>query len=373
MHLDRPCQASPTSRIRPLALAAVLAIIPALAACGGAGKGPASGTPGAGSSPQGMAGSPGSAPITVIAEKVEPRTFTDRFTALGTAKANESIEVTSRTSSIVTRINFQEGQQVEAGHVLVELDTRQERANVSLAEAQLAQAESQYRRSMALRATQAVSEADLDQLEANLLVARAQLRGAQARLDILFIRAPFSGTVGLRKVSLGDLVGPDTIITTLDDTDPMKLEFGVPETFIGVVRKGMTISAASSVYPGRSFIGEVISVDSRVDPVTRSVTVVARASNRDGLLKPGMFLTVALERKRENVLLIPEEALVPREGRQFVFVAQDGKAVEREVVLGGRAPGLAEVTSGLEPGDLVVTEGTQRIRNGSPISYAQAG
>jgi len=309
-------------------------------------------------------------PVAVIASRVALQSFVDRFTALGTARANEAIEVTARTTSVVTRINFREGQRVSAGDLLLHLDDRQESADLSLAEAQLSQAENQFKRSQALAATRAVSAADLDQLEANVLVAKAQVRGARARLDRLAIRAPFAGTIGLRKVSLGDLVGPDTVITTLDDTGIIKLEFAIPETFVGELRPGAVVAAESTVYPGRSFKGTVASIDSRVDPVTRAVTVIATVPNGDGLLKPGMFMTVALEKKRDNVLLIPEEALVPREGRQYVFVVEDGKAIEREVTLGGRAPGLAEIRSGLGAGSLVITEGTQRLRTGATVQVS---
>lgn len=306
-------------------------------------------------------------PVAVVTKGVTVQSFVDRFTALGTARANESIEVTARTTSVITRINFREGQRVRSGDVLVELDSRQENADLNLAAAQLKQAENQYQRSKSLAVSQAVSAADLDQLEANVLVARAQVQGARARLDRLVIRAPFAGTVGLRKVSLGDLVGPDAVITTLDDTGVIKLEFGIPENFVGDLKAGMTIVADSSVYAGRRFNGTVTSIDSRVDVVTRAVTVVATVPNDEGLLKPGMFLTVALEKKRDNVLMIPEEALVPREGRQYVFVVEDGKAIEREVALGARAPGFAEIRSGLESGVQVITEGTQRVRTGAPV------
>ncbi len=319
-------------------------------------------------------GPPGAGlPITVITQRVEPSAIVDRFTALGTARSNESIDVTARLSSIVTAIKFREGQRVRTGDVLVTLDTRQESASLSLAEAQLKQAENQYQRSRALAATLAVSAADVDQLEANLLVAKAQLRGAQARLDALSVKAPFAGTVGLRKVSLGDLVGPGTVITTLDDTSVVKLEFGIPETFITGVRQGMTVTADSSVYTDRRFAGTVTSIDSRVDPVTRAVMVIATVPNSDDLLKPGMFLTVALEKKRDGVLMVPEEALVPREGRQYVFVVEDGKAQEREILLGGRTPGFAEVRSGLAAGAIVITEGTQRVRAGAAVSVAPNG
>lgn len=312
-------------------------------------------------------GSAGGMEVPVIAERVDTGPFVDRFNALGTAKANESIEVTSRTASVITRIRFEEGQQVSAGQVLLELDTRQESANLSLAEAQLAQAESQFRRSERLAETQVVSAADLDQLQANLQVARAQVRGARARLDILYVKAPFAGTVGLRSVSLGDLVGPDTLITTLDDTRTIRLEFTIPETFLADLDMGMTVDAASPVYPGRTFTGKVTSIDTRVDPVGRSVTAIAMIPNADNVLKPGMFLTVALEKRRNDVLMIPEEALVPRQGRQYVFVVENGRALEKEVTLGSRAPGLVEIREGIEPGSMVITEGTQRVRSGGAV------
>lgn len=350
-------RAARTHRLRlvPVAMLVLLA---------GCGSGPDKAAGGRGGPPGFAAG----APVTVVAQRLQPQSFIDRYTALGTAQANESIEITVRSSSVVTRIDFREGQQVRAGQVLVELDTRQEAASLSLAEAQLRQAESQYRRSQALAATQVVSAADLDQLEANLAVARAQVRGAQARLDTLSVRAPFAGVVGLRKVSLGDLVSPDTVITTLDDVSAIKLGFSIPETFMDTVRTGMPISAVTTVYPDQQFAGKVTSIDSRVDPVTRSVAVIATLPNAGGALKPGMFMTVSLEKRREAVLLIAEESLVPREGRQYVFIVENGKAVEREVVLGGRTPGFAEIRSGLEAGAMVVTEGTQRLHDGTPVS-----
>jgi membrane fusion protein (multidrug efflux system) len=338
----------------------LVSAISLLAACG-SGPDQAAGS-------RGSSGFGGGGPVTVIAQRLQPQSFTDRYTALGTAQANESIEVTVRSSSVVTGINFREGQPVKAGQVLVELDTRQEAASLSLAEAQLKQAESAYRRSQALAATKVVSAADLDQLEANLAVARAQVRGARARLDTLSVKAPFAGVVGLRKISLGDLVSPDSVITTLDDVSTIKLGFSIPETFMDTVRTGMPISALTTVYPDQQFAGKVTSIDTRVDPVTRSVAVIAALPNTGGALKPGMFMTVSLEKQREAVLLIAEESLVPREGRQYVFVIEDGKAAEREVVLGGRTPGFAEIRNGLEAGALVVTEGTQRLHEGTPVS-----
>ena len=162
-------------------------------------------------------------------------------------------------------------------------------------------------------------------------------------------------------------LGPETMITTLDDTDSIKLEFTIPEAYLSSLEIGMTIEAASAVYPDRSFSGTVTSVDSRVDTTTRSLTVIARIPNNENLLKPGMFLTVALEKERDDVLLIPEEALVPRQGRQFVFIIEEGRAVEKQVELGIRSPGLAEVRSGLAVGDVLITEGMQKVRSGAAV------
>ncbi len=331
-----------------------------LMACGGSQPGGMPGAPGGGARPAAR-------PVSVIAARVEPRDFTDRFTALGTARATESIEVTSRISSVVSRINFTEGEHVAAGKLLVELDNKEIRADVAVAEAAVAQSRSQYERSRQLADTRIISQSQLEELEAKMKMDEAQLQAARARLDNSYIRAPFAGTVGLRRVSLGDLVGPDTVITTLDDTRRIRLEFAVPESFLSELRPQMSISAASAVYPGRPFTGEITSIDSRVDPVTRAVTAIATIPNPDGLLKPGMFLTVGLERSRRDVLMVPEEALSPRQGRQYVFLVVDGRAVEREVEVGARSPGLAELVSGVTPGDVVVTEGIQRLRDGVPV------
>lgn len=353
-----------------------VALLPLLAlglVIGGCGREPADGTPPAGppaaQRSAGPVGGPpaGMSPIAVMTARVAARDFVDRFTALGTATATESIDVTSRISSVITRINFREGQEVTAGQLLVELDSREIRADLALAEASLQQARSQFERSRSLAAEKIISATQIEELEAKMKMADAQVRAAQTRLDHASIRAPFAGTVGLRRISVGDLAGPDTVITTLDDTRTIRLEFSVPETFLGTLRVGMIINASSTVYPGQPFAGTVASIDSRVDPVTRAIKVIATIPNAGRQLKPGMFLTASLERARQDVLLVPEEAITPRQGRQFVYLVQDGRVVEREVAIGGRAPGLAEVRSGLVAGDEVVTEGTQRLRDGMPV------
>jgi len=311
-------------------------------------------------------GPPGA--VKVIAAQVRTDSFVDRFTALGTAKANESVDVVSRISNIVTQIAFEDGQQVAEGDLLVALDSKESRADVAVAKASLQKVRSKHDRSRTLGETRVVSEAELEEMAADVQVAEAQLRSAEVRLENNFIRAPFSGTVGIRRISLGDLVGPTTVIATLDDTSTIRLEFAVPEILLANLTLGLQISAKSVIYNQRIFSGAISSIDSRVDPVTRSVNVIARIPNDEDLLKPGMFLTVNIEKHRESVLLIPEAALVPRQGRQYVFMIQDGKAVERLVEIGSRAPGLAEIRTGLKAGDTIIVEGTMRVREGVPVS-----
>ena len=314
----------------------------------------------------------GGGPPPVVTEAVLLGDITDSYTALATARANEAIDVTPRISSVVSVIHFEEGQNVDAGAVLVELDSREIRADLDLAEANLSERRSRFGRLEALAASQVVSEVELEEIQAQLQVAEAQVNSARARLEDTVIRAPFSGEVGLRRVSVGGLVQPNTVITTLDDTAVMKIEFSVPEEYLSVMREDLAIEATAAAWPDRAFTGSVTSVDSRVDPMTRSLAVVALMPNEDRALKPGMFLQVDISRRRENVVLAPEGALVPRQGRQFVFVVDEGRAEERQVSLGSRRPGQVEITAGLQPGEQIVTQGVQRIRDGLPVRMAGA-
>ena len=312
----------------------------------------------------------GAAPV--LTETVSLGAVTDEYIALATARANEAIDVTPRISSVVSAIHFDEGQAVQMDEVLVELDSREIRADLDLAEANLRERRSRYGRLETLAASQVVSEVELEEIQAQLQVAEAQVNSARARLEDTVIRAPFSGTVGLRRISIGGLVQPNTVITTLDDIGVMKLEFSVPEEYLAVVREGLDIEASGAAFPGRMFDGTVISVDSRIDPMTRSLAVVAELPNENRDLKPGMFLQVVIARRREDVVLAAEAALVPRQGRQYVFVVDDGRALEREVKLGSRTPGAVEIVNGLEAGEEIVTQGVQRLRDGLPVRMANA-
>jgi membrane fusion protein (multidrug efflux system) len=345
--------------------------------------GSASGQPG-GAPPKGGAGSPGKPgapgasggaasqmPIGVVVAPVRLEKLAVQLEALGNAHANESVDITAKVSNLVTAVRFNEGQQVRRGELLIELDGAQARAELAIAEAALTESRSQYKRSRELYTTKVLSESQLDQIEASLKANEARVAVAQSRLGDTMIRAPFSGRVGLRRVSVGSLVNPGTVITTLDDTSTIKLDFTVPETFLADVTPGLAITARSAAYPAQAFNGKVSSVDSRVDPTTRSVTVRALVPNPSGLLKPGMFLTVLLSRGAADALLIPEQALVPEQGDVFVFVIKDGIAEKRLVHTGQRRVGEVQVVQGLAAGESVVTEGTQKLRNGVRVKLLE--
>lgn len=316
----------------------------------------------------------GGGPVTVITEVVQPRDIVDDIDAIGTVLADESVEITPRVTSLVTRIAFREGQLVDEGDLLVELENKEIRAELAVAEASLSESRSQYERARQLADTQAISASSLEELLAAMQVAQAQVQAARARLENTLIRAPFSGKIGLRRVSPGSLVNPGTVITTLDDLDPVKLEFSVPEAFLGALREDLVVTARSPALQDREFEGRIDSIDTRLDPVSRSLLVRAILQNEDELLKPGMFLTVALQMRRSDVLMAPEEAVVPERGQHFVYVvAEEDRAARRQVELGQRIPGAVEIVSGLAAGERVITEGTQKVREGAQVAYGTVG
>jgi len=311
-------------------------------------------------------------PLVIVAE-AKQLDFPLTIQAPGTARANESVEIRPQISQVITAIHFTEGQHVEAGTVLLELEDSEAKADVAAAKAALVESETQARRAQELFKTKAVSASELDQRNARRDADRAALAAAESRLAECKIRAPFSGRLGLRRVSLGSLVTPSTVITTLDDTDTIKLDFDVPETAVSLLAEGLRVEAQSAAWPERGFSGEVETIDTRVDPVSRTITVRARFPNEDALLRPGMFLAVRLLREDVRALMVPEQAIVPEQSRQYVWVVGSDQTVEkREVRTGRRRAGQVEIVGGLAAGERVVAEGTQKVQPGSTVQIAGA-
>jgi membrane fusion protein (multidrug efflux system) len=311
------------------------------------------------------AATPAAIPVITQPARIEPMGI--EIEAVGTTQANESVEITSKASNTVTAIRFREGEEVQRGAVLVEMDATQAKAALAEAEASLARSKSQFNRSRDLQSRQALSVSDLEQVEADLKADEARVAAAQARLDDTVIRAAFSGRTGFRHVSVGSFVSPGTLITTLDDTSVIKLDFTVPETYLFILRRGLPVTASATGLPDRTFSGVVTNMDSRVDPVTRSVTVRAELANPDGLLRQGMFMTVSLQGEVTPTLLVPEGALVPERGHAYVFIVRNNVVERREVRTGKRRPGYVEIVDGVAEHERVVVDGTQNVRDGSIV------
>lgn len=320
---------------------------------------------------EGSARSGAVAPV-VVSAVVRSERVSHELKALGTAIANESIEVTSKTSNLVSVIRFRDGETVKHGQILIELDPAQARADLAEASAALTESTSQYERARDLLSTRVVSQSQYEQLEATMKANRARADAATARLADTVIRAPFGGRVGLRRVSVGSLISPGTVITTLDDTSVMKIDFAVPENLLGSLREGLELSARTAAHPDSELKGRVLTIDSRIDPVTRSVIVRALIPNAASLLRPGMLVNVTLARDEYEALVIPEQALVPEQSRQYVFVVDgDSKVARREVQIGRREPGKVEIVGGLAQGERIVVEGTQKVHDGIEVREAQ--
>lgn len=346
------------------AVAAVLLAMVLLSACGGGGP--------AGPGGQNRDPGTGNQAIEVVTELASVQPLPLEIESVGTAFANQSVELTSKAANIVTAIHFAEGQRVRRGQVLVELDSTHARAELAGAEAALAESRANYERSRQLESSQVLSRAQMDQIEASLKTNQAAVEAAKARLADTVIRAPFDGTTGFRNVSVGSLVSPGTVITTLDDTSIIKLDFTVPQTYLGLLELGDEITARANGLPNREFKGRIAVLGSRIDPVTRSITVRAELPNPDGTLRPGMFMSVTLRAEAEPVLTVAESALVPEQGSVYVFVVANGQVEQRKVTTGRRRPGLVEITSGLKEGERVIVDGTLKVRHGSRVVEAAA-
>ena len=318
----------------------------------------------------GESGGGGPPPVPVVVAPVEQREFTDLVEAIGTLRAKESVAITATVTETVRSVSFESGMAVEEGFILAELTSGQEAAELSDARARLEEAEHQHARSVDLVKKGAASKARLDETLSVRDQARAQVKAIEARLDDRLVRAPFSGVVGLRFVSPGALVQPGDEIATLDDISALKLDFAVPETVLAGVEPGMKVMATAAAFPGEEFGGEVESIDSRVDPVTRSILVRSMLPNESGRLRPGMLMTVELIKRVRSVPAVPELAVLAERDSTFVFVLVGGETPSvamRPIEIGQRRAGYIEIVSGVDVGTMIVLEGVNRLRDGDAV------
>lgn len=307
------------------------------------------------------------APVVLVAP-VEQRLITDTIEAIGTSQANESVTLTAKVNDIVSRVNFEDGDYVEKGYILVELANDEQSALLAEARANLEDAETNLRRQTELGQQRLVPESEVDIAKTRADAARARLNSIAARMDDRLVRAPFEGILGFREISAGTLMTNNTPITTLDDISSIKLDFAIPEIHLNAIQQGNSIEAKSTAYKDTSFNGVIRTIGSRVDPVTRSVTIRALLDNKDRKLRPGMLMTVSIVTAERMSLVIPESALMQIADESFVFLAgADNKAVKKVVTIGARRFGYLEVIEGLQEGDLLIIEGAFKLRPLGPF------
>ncbi|WP_028885160.1 efflux RND transporter periplasmic adaptor subunit [Teredinibacter turnerae] len=313
-------------------------------------------------------------PLPVFIQDVKTISIEETIEALGTLKANESTVLSSSVTESITAIHFNDNQRVQAGDVLVEMTSAEEHAQLKQAMATLDEAERQYGRFKALEKDKVATAAQLDQQKVLVDAAEAQLRAVQSRLQDRLLIAPFDGVVGLRNISVGALVRPGDVITTLDDDSVMKLDMTVPSIYLADLRVGMPVVARATALRDQSFNGKLVGIDSRVDPVTRSLVARALIENPEGKLRPGLLMTVLLSQPQREAMMIAEEAIIQVGRQAHVFVIErDGErtlAAKRDVALGVRRPGEVEILSGLNAGDQVVVHGGMKLRPGVEVKIS---
>ena len=312
-------------------------------------------------------------PATITSTTVAGKPWSDAIEALGTARANESVLVTAKVTETVVRVNFEDGDLVEAGDVLVDLSGRAEVAGLAEAAAAYRESQQQFERLQQLTARKLIPTSQLDTQRAAMDSARARLDATRARLSDRVITAPFAGVLGFRQVSPGTLVTPGTTIASLDDVSLMKLAFAVPQAFLAALAVGQEITATSNSYPDSEFTVPVTTVDSRIDPGTRAVTVRAEMPNPERLLRPGMLLTLRVFQPERQALVVPEISVIQVAQRAHVFrVLPDDTVEQVDVELGQRRRGEVEVLEGLAAGDRIVVDGSVKLRQGSSVVEAPA-
>jgi len=325
----------------------------------------------AGGGPSGPGGGRGQTVSEVV---ISARSFTDEIRVLGVARGRRSVNITSSTSELITRVLFTDGQRVSAGTPLVELQAREEDAGIIEARAEVAQAQRQFDRYKTLADRGIAPRVTAEDAETALATAQASLTAAQARRGDRLIRAPFAGVLGLSSVTAGTLVNPGGVITTLDDIDVVRVDFPVPERYLGELRAGIPIRATIDAYGDEVFGGRIALIDTRINEQTRAVTARAEISNPGARIRPGMAVQVAVQQGQRTAPAAPEAAVQYEGEGAFVYRIARGDrgltAQRVEVETGSVEGGYVEIVSGLNVGDSIVGSGLNRIQPGAPVRVA---
>ena len=318
-------------------------------------------------------GAPGSPPpgVAVEAVKVSMVRLPQSLAAVGSLRSDETVILRPEIAGRVARIHFKEGERVAKGTLLVKLDDSVQKADLDKARANHVLSKSKFERASGLLRQGFISSQARDESENSLKVAQAEVEIMEARVSKTSIEAPFSGTVGLRMVSVGDYVKEGQDMVNLESIDTLKVDFRVPELALSQVRDGQTLQVTLDAVPDRAYDGRVYAINPLIDANGRSVVIRAQVANRDGRLRPGMFARVRLfTSEAKEAAVVPEESLFPVGEDKYVYKVVDGKALRQKVEIGQRRDGRVEIVSGLSGDEVVVTEGHLKIRDGSAVRVA---
>ncbi len=347
---------------------------PADAAKDGAKAPDAAAKPAEAAKPAGAPGAGPGGPSPVEMGKPEKLNWPTSVTAVGSLRSDESVIIRSEQSGRVAKLNFTEGQPVKKGQLLVQLDDGVTRAELGQANANLKLAKAKFDRAVELNEKKFISGQAKDEADNALRVAEAAVKLIEARLGRFNIEAPFSGTVGLRTASVGDYIKDGQDIVNLEKTDPIKVDFKVPELLQSKVRVGQSLAVTLDAIPGKPFVGTVFAVNPQLDTAGRAVVLRAQMLNRDGALKPGMFARVRLTLSDiGETIVVPEQAVAMQGEDQVMFKVVDGRAIRTKVEIGQRREGKVEILQGIAATDTVVIAGQQRLRDGAAVRPAGGG
>jgi membrane fusion protein (multidrug efflux system) len=309
----------------------------------------------------------GGVPVKVGA--VRTGTISEEATAVGTLLANESVMIRPEREGRITVIHFTEGQLVRKGEKLVSLDTAEIEAQLAAVTSELTLNRSRMKRAQELHEKKFISAQALDDAREALNQSAARQAEVKARLEKSTVIAPFEGVAGLRQVSPGAYVKAGQDVARLEGIGTLKLDFRVPELYLGRIKPKQDVVVRVDAYAEEAFRGEIYAIEPAVEEASRTVLLRARVPNPGARLKPGMFARVALVLEtRENALIIPEQAVVPQGKERFVYRLADGKAVMERIELGLRRPGEVEVRKGLSAGQAIIVDGQLRLRDGAPVT-----
>ena len=311
--------------------------------------------------------------IVVEAAKVSVVNLPQALTAVGSLRSDETVILRPEIAGRVSQILFREGEQVAKGQTLVKLDDSVQQADLDRARANLTLSKTKHERSIDLRNKGFISSQALDEAENNLKVAQADSELMTARISKATIRAPFSGVIGLRQVSVGDYVKEGQDMVNLEAIDPLKVDFRVPEINMSQVKDGQTLQLTLDALPDKTYDGRVFAINPLIDANGRSVVSRAHVPNKEGKLRPGMFARVRLFTSGlRETMVVPEESLFPVGEDKYVYKVVDGKAMRQKIEIGQRREGRVEVVNGLTPEDVVVTAGVIKLREGAAVTIANS-